>query len=106
MVQSKPKKITLILPQNPPLIVLQTKNEVDALKLMQMDSDLVTQELEQSEEEEEEDEDEEEEEGAEGNQESPAVKLKNGPHRKKRMWSYSLNTFTHYQSQKGLHHQS
>ena len=68
---------------------------------MQMDSDLVTKELEQSEEEEE-----EEEEGAEGNQESPAVKLKNSPHRKKHMWSYSLNIFTHYQSQKGLHHQS
>ena len=105
MVRSKPKKITLILPQNPPLIVSQTRNEVDALKLMQMDSDPVTQELEQSEEEEEAEE-EEEEEGAEGNQESPAVKLKNGPHRKKRMWSYSPNIFTHYQSQKGLHHQS
>jgi hypothetical protein len=59
MVQSKPKKITLILPQKPPLIVSQPKNEVDALKLMHMDSDPVTQELEQSEEEEEEEEEEE-----------------------------------------------
>ena len=74
MVQSKPKKITLILPQKPPLIVSQTKSKVDALKLMHMDSDPVTQELEQFEEE------EEEEEGAEGNQESPAVKRKNSPH--------------------------